>query len=76
MTADHGEALPGLALVVSEGVTVDVPHDLVPAIVAAEPVVRRECVKWSAMFGSGGRVILIDPELVARILGGWPEIVG
>jgi hypothetical protein len=76
MTANHVEALPGLALVMSEGVTIDVPHDLVPAILAAELVVRRECVKWSRMFGSGGRVILIDPELVARILDGWPEIAG
>jgi hypothetical protein len=63
-----------LALALGSGCTVDVPRDLVPAILAAEPDVRREARKWTAKMGASGRLIVIDPELVARILGEWPEI--
>jgi hypothetical protein len=74
MNAEHRPIHPRLAVAVAPGRVIDVPGDLVAAILAADPVVRRECAKWSRMFGSDGRVILIDPDLVARILGRWPEI--
>jgi hypothetical protein len=63
-----------LALALPPGRTIDVPGDVVPAILAAEPDIRREYVRWSRMHGAGGRVIVIDAEIVARVLDAWPEI--
>jgi hypothetical protein len=74
MNIEHPSPRPRLALALPSGQTIDVPDDLVAAILAAEPAVRREVAQWSRMFGLSGRVILIDPELVARILDGWPQI--
>lgn len=74
MGAEHWPVSFRLALVVAPGRVLDVPDGLVAAILAAEPTVRRECVKWSGMFGAGGRVILVDPDLVDRILSRWPEM--
>ena len=61
---------PRLALLVS-GIVVDVPHDLAVEIIAAEPTVRREWTKWSRLHHPGGRLILIDADLVARIAERW-----
>ena len=38
-------------------------------LVERDPVVAREYQKWRAMGGGRGRVILIQPDTVARILG-------
>ena len=64
-----------LALALASGRTIDVPGDLIPAILAAEPIVNREARRWTAKMGSGGRLILIDGEIVARVLDRWPEII-
>jgi hypothetical protein len=74
MNAEHHPIPVRLALALAPGRVLDVPADLVPAILAAEPDVRRDCVKWNRMHGAGGRVIVIDAEVVARILDAWPEI--
>jgi hypothetical protein len=72
MDAEHPPIPVRLALALAPGHTIDVPADLVPAILAAEPAVRRECLKWTRMHGAGGRVIVIDSDLVARIIKRWP----
>jgi hypothetical protein len=74
MGVEHPLLPPRLAVALAPGHIIDVPERLVPAILAAEPVVRHECLKWSRMHGTGGRVIVIDPVLVTRLLDGWPEI--
>jgi hypothetical protein len=74
MNPEHPPIPVRLAVALASGHTIDVPADLVPAILAAEPAVRRECLKWTRMHGAGGRVIVIDSDLVGRILGEWPEI--
>jgi hypothetical protein len=40
-------------------------------IIAADPTVRREWVKWSRMHDTGGGLILIDADTVASILERW-----
>jgi hypothetical protein len=69
--AEDTPPTPRLALLVAPGEVVDVPEDLAVEIIAAEPTVRREWVKWSRMHGPGGRLILIDADLVARIAERW-----
>jgi hypothetical protein len=69
--AEDTQPIPRLALLVFPGAVVDVPRDLVPAILAAEPIVRREVVRWTRMHGPGGRLILIDTDTVARIAERW-----
>jgi len=76
MDDEHRPIRVRLAVAVAAGRVLDVPDDLVAAILAAEPTVNREARKWAAKVGPGGRLIVIDPELVAGILGRWPEIVG
>jgi hypothetical protein len=63
-----------LALALASGRTIDVPDDLIPAILTAEATINREARKWTAKMGPGGRLIVIDPDLVDRVLGRWPEI--
>jgi len=74
MKSEHPPTPVRLALALAPGRTIDVPGDVVPAILAAEPDVRRDCLRWSRMHAAGGRVIVIDAEIVARILDTWPEI--
>jgi hypothetical protein len=74
MNAGHPPIPTRLALTLSSGRTIDVPEDLTQAILAAEATVNREARKWTAKMGPGGRLIVIAPEVVARILNGWPEI--
>jgi hypothetical protein len=62
---------PRLALLVS-GIVVAVPDDLAVDIIAAEPTVRREWLRWSRQYGPGGRLILIDADMVASILQRFP----
>jgi hypothetical protein len=75
MDDEHRPIPVRLAVAVAAGRVLDVPDDLVAAILAAEATVNREAGKWAAKMGPGGRLIVIDPELVARILEGWPEII-
>jgi hypothetical protein len=71
MNTDQGPSSLRLALLVAPGEVVDVPDDLAVEIIAAEPTARREYAKWSRMHGPGGRLILIDADLVARIAERW-----
>jgi hypothetical protein len=71
-TSHRADAAPTRLALSVAGVTIDVPGDLVAVIVAAEPDVGRELLRWRRMHGPGGRVIIIDPQLVARILTQWP----
>jgi hypothetical protein len=47
MNADQEPPHPRLALLAAPGEVVDVPDDVAVEIIAAEPTVRREWVKWS-----------------------------
>jgi hypothetical protein len=59
---------PSLALLLPSGRVVDVPEGLAVAILAAEPEARRAHTKWKGKHGGGGRVILIDADIVGRIV--------
>jgi hypothetical protein len=62
-----GRVLP-LAYIAKDGRAVEVPDDVRDKLMATDPAIRRELVKWSAMARGRGRVILLDvPEDVPVI---------
>jgi hypothetical protein len=73
MDADKEPPHPRLAILVAAGEVVDVPDDSAGAIIAAEPVARHEVLPLEPHARPRWRLILIDGDLVDRIIERWPQ---
>jgi hypothetical protein len=59
---------PALAISL-DGDVIDVPPDLALRLIRDDEVIGREWRRHRARFGARGRVILIQPDAVARVAG-------
>ncbi len=62
------EGQPRIALALPSGEVRDLSADEANRVVQAYSEVRREWIRWRRMTQKAGRLILIDPTVVERIL--------